>query len=354
MGLRQSEEWLKGKGLALYSRRLDLNIMSLFDEIPPIEEKFSPEAQVVLYLGDVNDFLPTIPDETIKLIMTSPPYNIGKEYETRLEIEKYLDQQAKVIRELHRVLKPDGSICWQVGNYIEEGEVFPLDIFYYRIFKSLGMYLRNRIIWHFGHGLHASKRFSGRYETILWFTKSDNYTFNLDVVRVPAKYPGKRHYKGPHKGQPSGNPLGKNPSDVWEILTQEWDEAFWNIPNVKSNHPEKTIHPAQYPIELVERCVLALTNEGDWVFDPYAGVGSSLIAAIKRNRKAMGSEKEPKYVEVARQRIQAYFKGVLPIRPIGKPVYVPSGREKVAQVPEEWRRSSQDVGEDRRTGENSR
>lgn len=338
MGLKQSKEWSKARweGLVLYSRRPDLNIMSLFGETPRIEDKFSPEAQIVLYLGDVNDFLPTIPDETVKLIVTSPPYNIGKEYEIRLEIEKYLDQQTKIIKELYRVLRSDGSICWQVGNYVEEGEVFPLDIFYYRIFKSLGMYLRNRIIWHFGHGLHASKRFSGRYETILWFTKSDNYTFNLDAVRVPAKYPGKRHYKGPHRGQPSGNPLGKNPSDVWEILTQEWDEAFWNIPNVKSNHPEKTIHPAQYPVELVERCILALTHEGDWVFDPYVGVGSTLIAAIKRNRRGMGSEKEPGYIEIARERIKAYFKGVLPLRPIGKPIYTPTGREKVAQPPKEW------------------
>jgi adenine-specific DNA-methyltransferase len=168
MGLKQS-----GQGFACSHR---LSMMSLFHEAPRIEDMFHPQAQVVLYLGDVNDLLPTIPDETVKLIVTSPPYNIGKEYETKLEIEKYLDQQTKTIKELYRVLREDGSICWQVGNYVEHGEVFPLDIFYYQIFKSLGMRLRNRIIWHFGHGLHASKRFSGRYETILWFTKSDRYT----------------------------------------------------------------------------------------------------------------------------------------------------------------------------------
>lgn len=324
-----------------------MNVMSLLREAPPIEEQFNPQADIVLYHGDCSDFLATIPNETVKLIVTSPPYNIGKEYEVRLEIEKYLDQQARVIKELYRVLRPDGSICWQVGNYIEGGEVFPLDMFYYPIFKSFGMRLRNRIVWHFGHGLHASKRFSGRYETILWFTKSDTYTFHLDDVRIPSKYPGKRHYKGPNKGKPSGNPKGKNPSDVWHILAQEWEDSFWEIPNVKSNHPEKTIHPAQFPIELVERCVLALTDEGDWVLDPYAGVGSSLIAAIKRNRKAMGSEKELKYVEIARGRIHAYFQGVLPIRPLGKPVYVPTGKEKVAQVPEEWKQCSPDTGEER-------
>jgi site-specific DNA-methyltransferase (adenine-specific)/adenine-specific DNA-methyltransferase len=223
---------------------------------------------------------------------------------------------------------------------VENGEVFPLDIFYYDIFKRNGLFLRNRIIWHFEHGLHTQKRFSGRYETLLWFTKSDNYVFNLDPVRVPSKYPGKRHFKGPNKGKPSGNPLGKNPSDVWEFLASEWDEAFWDIPNVKSNHPEKTVHPCQFPVELVERCVLALTNDGDWVFDPYTGVGSSIVAAIKHNRRAMGSEKEEPYIQITRERISAYFEGTLKLRPMGKAVFQPTGREKVARVPEEWQRIS--------------
>jgi hypothetical protein len=135
-----------------------------------------------------------------------------------------------------------------VGNYISKGEVFPLDVFYYSIFKNHGLKLRNRIIWHFGHGLHSSKRFSGRYETILWFTKSDTYTFNLDSVRVKSKYPSKRHFKGPKKGEYSSNPKGKNPSDIWEIVLRDWENEIWNIPNVKANHVEKTEHPCQYPI----------------------------------------------------------------------------------------------------------
>jgi len=274
------------------------------------------------------------------LSYTSPPYNIGKIYESKTSIDVYLESQANIIQELKRILKDDGSICWQVGNFVQDGEVYPLDILYYPIFKELGFYLRNRIIWYFGHGLHASKRFSGRYETILWFTKSKEYKFNLDPVRVPSKYPGKRHFKGSKVGQPSGNPLGKNPSDIWELMVKEWDELLWNIPNVKSNHPEKTIHPCQYPIELVERCVLAMTDVGDWVFDPYAGVGSSLIAALMHSRRAIGSEKEESYVEIARDRIKRYWDGSLKIRPLGKPVYQPSGREKVAQVPDEWQAKS--------------
>lgn len=305
-------------------------------QIPSIEEIYHDDANIILFPNDVNIFLSTIPNESVKLIVTSPPYNIGKEYETKTKLEKYLAYQESVIKELYRILRPDGSICWQTGNYIEKGEEYPLDMYFYPIFKSLGMKLRNRIIWRYNHGLHSQKRFSGRHETILWFTKSDTYTFNLDDVRVPAKYPGKRHYKGSKKGKLSGNPKGKNPSNVWEIIAKEWAESFIDIPNVKASHREKTPHPAQYPIELVERCVLALTNEEDWVFDPYAGAGSSLIAAIKNNRRVMGCEKEEKYVEIAKKRMADFFNGTLRMRPLGKPIYKPRN-ERVAKYPDEWK-----------------
>ena len=240
------------------------------------------------------------------------------------------------------MLAPSGSLCWQVGNYVENGEIFPLDIYYYPVFKSLGLKLRNRIVWHFDHGLHASKRFSGRYEVMLWFTKTDNYTFNLDSVRVPSKYPGKTYFKGDKYGQPSGNPLGKNPSDYWKLIAHEWEQGLWNIPNVKANHPEKTIHPCQFPIELVERCVLALTNEGDFVLDPFSGVGSALLASLKRGRRAIGCEKDKMYLDIARTRIAKLEAGELPYRPLGKPVHQPTGREKVSQVPLAWQTAEGD------------
>ncbi len=233
------------------------------------------------------------------------------------------------------MLHPNGSICWQVGNYVEDGEVFPLDILYYALFKEKGLKLRNRIVWRYNHGLHMSRRFSGRYETILWFTKSDDYLFNLDLVRIPSKYPGKRNYKGPNKGKPSGNPLGKNPADIWEIVAEQWQEEIWEIPQVKAAHPEKTVHPAQYPIELVERCVLALTQEEDWVLDPYCGVGSSLIAGLKQGRKVIGCDKEADYIGIAKERIKAFYQGNLPMRPIERELYAPQG--KVSKVPEEWK-----------------
>ncbi|MFQ5612023.1 MAG: DNA-methyltransferase [Anaerolineae bacterium] len=315
--------------------------LPLFDRPKNIAHHFDINADVILFNGDASELIDVIPDNFVKLIITSPPYNLGKSYESQVSIKKYLEEQEQTIAKLYRVLRTDGSICWQVGNFVQKGEVYPLDIFYYQMFKELGLYLRNRIIWHFGHGLHASKRFSGRYETILWFTKNDDYTFNLDAVRVPSKYPGKRHYKGPNKGKPSGNPKGKNPSDIWEFLVTEWDQSVWDIPNVKSNHPEKTIHPCQFPVELVERCVLALTNEEDWVFDPYVGVGSSLIASLKHNRRAIGSERESEYVDIAQDRLNSFLNGTLRLRPLGKPVYKPTGREKVSQIPPEWEDATQ-------------
>jgi DNA modification methylase len=238
-------------------------------------------------------------------------------------------------------LADTGSVCWQVGNFVQDGEIFPLDIYYYPIFKQLGMKLRNRIVWHFGHGLHTSKRFSGRYETLLWFTKTDNYTFNLDNVRIPSKYPGKRHFKGPNIGKPSGNPNGKNPSDIWQFMAEEWETCMWDIPNVKSNHPEKTDHPCQFPVELVERCVLAMTNPDETIFDPYGGVGTSIIGALRHGRRAMASEQDPDYCRIARERIAEWNAGTLKVRPLGKPVHQPSGHEKVSQVPEEWQQRSQ-------------
>ena len=262
------------------------------------------------------EFMRELPKESMKLIVTSPPYNIGKEYEKRTSREDYVKEQAATIAEAVRLLHPNGSICWQVGNHIDDGEVFPLDILLYDLFKNHRLKLRNRIIWSFGHGLHCQKRFSGRHEAILWFTKGDDYTFNLDPVRVPAKYPNKKHFKGPNRGQLSGNPLGKNPTDLWEI------------PNVKANHVEKTVHPCQFPVALVERLVLALTDKGDSVLDPYLGVGSSAIAALKNDRNAFGCDILPEYVNVARERIEQLRNGELRTRPMDKPIYEPTPKER--------------------------
>jgi adenine-specific DNA-methyltransferase len=281
-------------------RRVDQNVLP-----------FARKPGFAIECSDNLTYMRTLPSESMHLIVTSPPYNLGKEYEKRRSLEVYTEEQAATIAEAVRLLHPKGSICWQVGNYIEDGEVFPLDAVLYPMFKMHGLQLRNRIVWTFGHGLHCQKRFSGRHETILWFTKSENYTFNLDAVRIPSKYPNKKHFKGPKVGQLSGNPLGKNPTDVWDI------------PNVKANHVEKTIHPCQFPVGLVERLVLALTSKHDNVLDPYLGVGSSAIAALKHQRNAYGCDACEEYVDIAKARIQELGEGTLRTRPMNRPIYEP-------------------------------
>ncbi|MGB5157097.1 MAG: site-specific DNA-methyltransferase, partial [Desulfobacterales bacterium] len=298
------------KNESIDSRTSSCYHQTMFDK-RKIADAFSLKEDIVLYSGDCLELLKTIPDESLKLVVTSPPYNIGKEYEKRLKLERYIDQQAAVIRECVRCLSPDGSICWQVGNYVDNGAIIPLDTMLYPIFTGLGLSMRNRIIWHFEHGLHCSRRFSGRYETIIWFTKSDEYIFNLDPIRVPQKYPGKKYFKGPNAGKYSCNPLGKNPGDLWVI------------PNVKSNHVEKTGHPCQFPVELIERLVLSMTNEGDRVFDPFLGTGTSIIAAIRHKRRGAGAETVTKYINLARDRIGQEIAGTLRTRPMDKPIYDP-------------------------------
>lgn len=276
-----------------------------------IASRFDVKRDAVVFVGDCLELLRQVPNRALQLVVTSPPYNIGKEYEKRLDIDHYVEQQAAVIKECVRALSDSGSICWQVGNFVDNGAIYPLDSMLYPVFRNLGLQMRNRIIWHFEHGLHCSNRFSGRYETIIWFTKTNGYTFNLDPIRVPQKYPGKKHFKGPKAGQFSGNPLGKNPGDVWVI------------PNVKSNHVEKTVHPCQFPVELVERLVLSMTKPGDWVFDPFLGVGSTIVAAIRHGRRGAGAEILSKYANVAKERINQEIRGTLKTRPMGRPVYDP-------------------------------
>ncbi|WP_198148971.1 DNA-methyltransferase [Luteibacter yeojuensis] len=277
-------------------------------------KRLSPTANFGLWTVDSEAFLKSLPNEPLfDLVVTSPPYNIGKSYEKKTDLTSYLEWQQRIIEEIVPRLRYGGSLCWQVGNFVEHNEVFPLDIEFAPIFRRLGLRLRNRIVWQFGHGLHTRRRFSGRYEVVMWYTKSnprdETYTFNLDAVRVPAKYPGKKHFKGPNAGKYSGNPLGKNPEDVW------------NIPNVKNNHVEKTDHPCQFPVGLIERLVLALTNEGDLVFDPFAGVGSSGVAAAIHNRRFWGCELDSGYASSGVERINDALGGRARYRPHDKELH---------------------------------
>lgn len=280
-----------------------------------------------LWQSDARDLLESLPRASADLIVTSPPYFIGKEYDTSQKVRDFSREIARVVPSMLRCLKSGGSICWQVGNHVDNGVLTPLDLIVAQVLaKYKGLILRNRIIWAFGHGAHSSRRFSGRHETILWYTKGDNYLFDLDSVRVPQRYPGKKHYKGPKKGDWSGHPLGKNPGDVWPA------GDVWHIPNVKANHVEKTAHPCQFPSALVRRLVLALSPSTGLVVDPYLGSGTTAIAALLEGRKFIGGDLEKKYLDIAKERICLLERGDLKFRE-DIPIMMPNGNESVSKRP---------------------
>ncbi len=286
---------------------------------------------VTLYNGDCIELLRKLPDASVDLVITSPPYCIGKAYEDpHNDIKTFKKQHTDIFEELYRVVKPGGSICWQVGYHISDKCVIPLDCIVYDIFTSLSeqrnypLILRNRIIWTFGHGLNSTKRFSGRHEVIMWFTKGEQTTFNLDDVRVPQKYPGKKAYKGKNKGKYSGNPLGKNPSDVWDI------------PNVKALHVEKTEHPCQFPVAIPQRLIKALTAPDALVLDPFMGSGSTGVAALIEGRRFIGAELIKSYYDISVERLTEAYEGKAKIRE-DKPVTEPNQNTAVAKLPDEFR-----------------
>ncbi|MBR5618379.1 MAG: site-specific DNA-methyltransferase [Clostridia bacterium] len=298
-----------------------------------IYKNYKESNRVTLHRGDCMELLKKLPDSSVDLVVTSPPYCIGKAYEDpHNDIESFRKQHITLFDELYRVVKPGGSVCWQVGYHVSEKCVVPLDCIIYDIFTTHSekleypFILRNRIIWTFGHGLNSTNRFSGRHETIMWFTKGKQTIFNLDDVRVPQKYPGKRYYKGPNKGQLSGNPLGKNPSDVWDI------------PNVKAKHVEKTDHPCQFPVALPQRLIKALTLPNALVLDPFMGAGTTGVAALIEGRRFVGSELIQEYFDISTERIKDAAAGKAKIRE-DKPVIEPNENAAVAKLPEEFRKA---------------
>lgn len=280
------------------------------------------KSRASIYHGDSLDLIKGVPDGALDLTITSPPYCMGKEYEKSSSLKDFVAAHEVILPEIVRATADGGSICWQVGYHLSGKDAFPLDYAVFDVMRDIpDVHLRNRIVWTFSHGLHHRTRFSGRHEVILWFTKGSTERFDLDAVRIPQKYPGKRSYKGPNKGELSGNPLGKNPGDVWDI------------PNVKGNHIEKTSHPCQFPVALVQRLVRALTEKDDLVFDPFLGSGSSGVAALIEERRFLGGELKDSYVEIARRRMLGVLEGSTRVRPIDMPIYVPSQNSAVAAVP---------------------
>ena len=279
-----------------------------------IESKYSAAAQCVIHHGHWRDLISQLPPESIDLTVTSPPYCMGKSYEGSRNVEDFRREHKAIIPRVINATIPGGSICWQVGYHVNQGILTPLDYEIHALFSAFPeIKLRNRIIWTFNSGLHYKHRFSGRHEVVLWYSKGDSYHFDLDAVRIPQKYPGKKHHKGDKRGQFSGNPLGKNPGDVWDI------------PVVKASSVEKTIHPCQFPIGLAQGLVKALSPVNGLILDPFLGSGSTAAAAVLEGLRFVGAETNDEYYRLAVDRVGEAMVGSLGFRPYGKPIERPTG-----------------------------
>jgi adenine-specific DNA-methyltransferase len=250
----------------------------------------------LIYRGDSSELMETLPDGFCALTITSPPYNIGKEYERPLPLAQYLDWCERWIRQVFRLTKPDGAFWLNLG-YItldSRAKAIPLP---YLLWDRIPFYLIQEVIWNYGAGVAAKKSFSPRNEKFLWYVKNPSeYVFNLDAVRDPnVKYPNQKK-----NGKKKCNPLGKNPSDVW------------HFPKVTSgtnrSSKERTAHPAQFPIAVIDRIIKACSNPGDLIFDPFLGSGSLIEAALRNGRTAIGFEINSKYVQIAARRIERFLK----------------------------------------------
>ena len=252
--------------------------------------------EVSIYLGDCLDLMKLLPDGVVSLAVTSPPYNIGKNYETPLPLDDYLDWCERWMQELYRVTSPTGAFWLNLG-YVEvpgHAKALPLP---YLLWNRIPFYAVQEVVWNYGAGVAAKRSFSPRNEKFLWCVKdADNYTFNLDDIRDPnVKYPNQRK-----NGKLKCNPNGKNPTDVWQF------------PKVTSGanraSKERTEHPAQFPVAVIDRIVRACSNEGELVLDPFMGSGSTAEACLQTGRSVLGFEIKEDYIAIASRRLDRYLK----------------------------------------------
>jgi adenine-specific DNA-methyltransferase len=253
---------------------------------------------VLLYKGDCVELMKLLGEDVFDLVVTSPPYNIGKAYEQARSLEDYLTWSEKWIKELYRLTKAQGSFWLNLGYLTipDKAHAIPIS---YLLWDKIPFYLIQEVVWNYGAGVAAKRFFSPRNEKFLWYVKdANNYTFNLDDVRDPnVKYPNQKK-----NGKIKVNPLGKNPTDVWQI------------PKVTSGQnrssKERTPHPAQFPKTLIERIIKSSSNEGDIILDPFMGSGTTAEVALQNNRVVVGFEIKREYIEVCAKRLEKLREGL--------------------------------------------
>ncbi|AUB84558.1 DNA-methyltransferase [Candidatus Thiodictyon syntrophicum] len=251
--------------------------------------------EVAIFQGDCLELMRQLPPKMIDLAVTSPPYNIGKEYEDVLSQTQYLDWCESWIKQIHRITKSDGAFWLNLGYFGIPGKGRAIPIPYF-LWNRTPFFLIQEIVWNYGAGVACRSMFSPRNEKFLWYVKDAmSYCFNLDEIRDPdVKYPNQKK-----NGKLKCNPLGKNPTDVWQF------------PKVTSGRDrsseERTPHPAQFPLAVIERIIKCSSNEGDVILDPFLGSGTTAEAALRHGRKVIGFEIDPSYVQIASRRISNYF-----------------------------------------------
>ncbi|GAC1605476.1 MAG: site-specific DNA-methyltransferase [Aquirhabdus sp.] len=249
---------------------------------------------------DCIEGMKALPPEFFNLVITSPPYNIGKEYEQKLSTSNYVDWCANWINEIYRVTNPTGAFWLNLGYIALEGraKAIPLP---YLIWDKVPFFLQQELVWNYGAGVATKKTLSPRNEKFLWYVKDpDSYTFNLDEIRDPdVKYPNQKK-----NGKLRCNTIGKNPSDVWQIakVTSGADRAA----------SERTPHPAQFPVDLVSRLVKGFSNPNDLLLDPFMGSGTTAECAIRENRYVIGFEIRKDYCEHIKDRLSRVEAELLP------------------------------------------
>ena len=247
----------------------------------------------ILFCGDTLEMQKRITNQLFDSIIASPPYNIGKEYESVMPLHDYIEWSTEWITDSSKILKPFGSLLLNLGyvSIDEKGRAIPLP---YMLWDKIPMYLNQEIVWNYTAGVACKNYLSPRNEKILWYVKdSNNYIFNLDPIRDKnVKYPNSKK-----NGKLRVNTLGKNPSDVWEIAKVTTGR--------NRSSDERTPHPCQFPTDLINRLVLGFTQEYALVLDPFVGSGTTFESCIRHNRFCVGFEILPEYCEIAKKRIIA-------------------------------------------------
>lgn len=268
----------------------------MFDTMSKILGKpFYEAPNCAIYNMDCLEGLRRIQSPFIDLTVTSPPYNIGKEYEQVRPLDEYLNWCQEWMQEVHRLTLDNGALWLNLGYIAVEQKAKAIPI-PYLLWNRVPFFLIQEVVWNYGAGVAGRKFFSPRNEKFLWYVKDENnYTFNLDAVRDPnIRYPNQKKH-----GKIKVNPNGKNPSDVWQI------------PKVTSGQSrsskERTPHPAQFPQAVIERIIKASSNLDEAVFDPFLGSGTTALVALGLGRKTLGFEINTPYCQIAANRIDCFL-----------------------------------------------